>query len=146
VRIGAKGNTELPLEAINVMPADELPRQLNPIDPEDTKTRPVRLEQTDEFKDPMSELRRNWQPFGNFEPIPAAALPAAGNVWRKQGLAERMVADFVAAESGELFLYVNDAVQLFPFFGPFERYYRNNSGTAQVQLQRMPLPPAPPGK
>jgi uncharacterized protein (DUF2235 family) len=145
VRIGARGNTELPLEAINVMPADNLPRPLNPIDPEDTKTRPVRLEQTDEFKDAASELRRHWQPFGTFEPIPMAALPAAGDVWRKQGLAERMVADFVAPDSGELFLYVNDAIQTFPLFGPFDKYYGNNSGTAQVGLQRMPLPPAPPG-
>jgi len=145
VRIGARGNTELPLEAINVMPADNLPRPLNPIDPEDTKTRPVRLEQTDEFKDAASELRRHWQPFGTFEPIPMAALPAAGDVWRKQGLAERMVADFVAPGSGELFLYVNDAIQTFPLFGPFDKYYGNNSGTAQVGLQRMPLPPAPPG-
>jgi uncharacterized protein (DUF2235 family) len=146
LRIGAKGNTELPLEAINVMPADQLPRPLNPVDSEDTTTLPVRLEDTAEFKDPSSELRRNWKPVGTFEPIPAAALPAAGNVWRQQGLADRLVADFVAADSGEIFLYVNDAVQLFPLFGPFERYYNNNSGTAQVQLQRMPVPPAPPGK
>ena len=145
VRIGARGNTELPLEAINVMPADDLPRPLNPIDPKDAQKRPVRLEQTDEFKNPTSELRRNWRSFGNFGPIPAAALPAAGDVWRKQGLADRMVADFVAPESGELFLYVNDAIQSFPFFGPFKKYYGNNSGTAQVQLQRMPLPPAPSG-
>jgi hypothetical protein len=145
LRIGAKGNTELPLEAINVMPADQLPRPLNPMDPEDKTTRPVRLEDTAEFKDPASELHRSWQPFGNFAPIPAAALPAAGNVWRKQGLADRMVADFVAADTGEIFLYVNDAVQLFPLLGPFNKYYNNNSGTAQVQLQRMPLPPAPPG-
>ena len=145
LRIGAKGNTELPLEAINVMPADQLPRPLNPMDPEDKTTRPVRLEDTAEFKDPASELHRSWQPFGNFAPIPAAALPAAGNVWRKQGLADRMVADFVAADTGEIFLYVNDAVQLFPLLGPFNKYYNNNSGTARVQLQRMPLPPAPPG-
>lgn len=143
LRIGAKGNTELPLEAINVMPADQLPRPLNPMDPEDKTTRPVRLEDTAEFKDSTSELHRSWQPFGNFEPIPAAALPAAGNVWRKQGLADRMVADFVAADTGEIFLYVNDAVQLFPLLGPFNKYYDNNSGTAQVQLQRMPLPPTP---
>ena len=56
-----------------------------------------------------------------------------------------MVADFVSPESGELFLYVNDAIQIFPFLGPFERFYNNNSGTAQVQVQRLPLPP-PTGK
>jgi hypothetical protein len=54
-----------------------------------------------------------------------------------------MVADFVAAESGEVFLYVNDAV--IPLLPPFTLFYDNNSGTAKVTLQRMPLPP-PPGK
>ncbi len=141
LRIGAKGVGELPLEAINARPADDLPRLRNPIDPDDTAKYPVRLEDTAEFKDPGTELRRNWQTFGHFEPIPAAALPAAREVWRKQGLADRMVADFVAPESGEMFLYVNDAIQVFPFFGAFAKYYSNNSGTAQVQLQRIPLPP-----
>ena len=45
-------------------------------------------------------------------------------------------------QSGELFLYVNDAIQVFPFFGPLDLYYKNNSGTAQVQIQRVPLPRA----
>jgi hypothetical protein len=59
-----------------------------------------------------------------------AALPAARGVWHKQGLATLMVADFIAAETGELFLYVNDAIQFFPFPGPFDLFYRNNSGNA----------------
>ncbi|WP_249779175.1 DUF2235 domain-containing protein [Bradyrhizobium sediminis] len=153
LRIGAEGDAELPLEAVNVMPADDLPRPLNPTNREDKKNKkPVRIEQTDEFKNADSELRRNWPKlgdddpkFGRYDPIPDAALPAARRVWRDQGLADQMVADFVAAESGEMFLYVNDAIQFFPLFGPFELYYGNNSGAARVTLQRMPLPP-PPGK
>ncbi len=57
-----------------------------------------------------------------------------------------MVADFVAPVSGEVFLYVNDAIQVFPFFGPFERFYNNNSGTAHVTIQRLPLPAPPSGQ
>ncbi len=55
-----------------------------------------------------------------------------------------MVADLTAEASGELFLYVNDGVQIVPFLGPFDLYYENNSGSAEVTVQRMPLPP--PGK
>ena len=51
-----------------------------------------------------------------------------------------MVVDFTATASGELFLYVNDAVRL-PFGGPFNRYYNNNGGSAEVSMQRIPLPP-----
>jgi hypothetical protein len=140
-RIGAEGYAELPLEAVNAMPADGLPRPRNPTNPKDKQTYPVRIEDTAEFADTNGELRRNWRKLGYFEPIPQAALPAARDVWRKQGLANLMVADFTAPESGELFLYVNDAIQVFPFLGPFERFYNNNSGTALVSFQRMPLPP-----
>jgi uncharacterized protein (DUF2235 family) len=141
LRIGKEGNTELPLDEINVMPADDLPRPLNPTDRRDKTKKPVRVEETADYADTSSELRRNWpgEKFGDFDPIPSAALPAARDVWRKQGLADRMVADFVAAESGEVFLYVNDAVV--PFLPLFTLFYRNNSGTAQVSLQLMPVPP-----
>ena len=54
-----------------------------------------------------------------------------------------MAADFVAGASGEVFLYVNDAAQILPFLGPLGSFYKNNSGTAKITLQRMPLPPAP---
>jgi hypothetical protein len=53
-----------------------------------------------------------------------------------------MVADLTAAASGELFLHVNDGIQMVPFLGPFDRYYKNNSGSALVTVQRMPLPPS----
>ena len=140
-RIGTEGYTELPLEDINAMPADGLPRPRDPINPKNKETYPVRVEDTPEFADTNSELRRSWRKFGFFEPIPQATLPAARDVWRKQGLASLMVADFTAPKSGELFLYVNDAIQVFPFLGPFGRFYNNNSGTAWVSLQRIPLPP-----
>jgi hypothetical protein len=146
LRIGAKGDAELPLEEVNVMPGDRLPRALKPTEPEDEGKQPVHVEDTAEFADADSALRRSWRDFGTFEPIPDAALPAASDVWRKQGLADLMVADFVAGASGEVFLYVNDAAQILPFLGPLGSFYKNNSGTAKITLQRMPLPLSPSGK
>jgi hypothetical protein len=140
LRIGAEGDSELPLQAINVMPADDLPRLRNPIDRANEEKQPVRVDETTEFA-ADNELRSKWPKSDDFERIPDAALPAVREIWRKQGLADLMVADFVAPESGEVFLYVNDAIQVLPFFGPLDRFYNNNSGTAKVTLQRMPPPP-----
>jgi uncharacterized protein (DUF2235 family) len=131
VRIGPKGIAELPLVAVNAMPADRLSRQ---------NGRPIYVEDAPEYADPRSALRQSWHEFKWSEPIPDTARSAAGAVWARQELAPLMVADFVAPESGELFLYVNDAIQIFPFWGPFNRYYQNNSGSAEVTVQRLPLP------
>jgi len=142
LRIGPKGDAEFPLEEINAMPGDELPRPLKPTDPEDTDKRPIRVEETDEGK-ANGDLVRALTNLKSDEPIPNALLPAARDIWRRQGLANQMVADFVAAESGEVFLYVNDAAQILPFLGPLKLFYKNNSGTALVTVQRVPLPPPP---
>jgi len=145
-RIGANGDAELVLRDLNGLPADELPRPRDPAGRESgrkkakQKTYPVRLDDDNELA-AENVLRAGLSGFGLFEPIPKAELAAAAEVWRKQGLANLMVADFTAEESGELFLYVNDAIQLIPFLGPFDLYYKNNSGSAQVTLQRVPLPP-----
>ncbi|OAF12455.1 hypothetical protein AYJ54_06410 [Bradyrhizobium centrolobii] len=159
VRVGSKGINDMPLEAINVMPADELPRRMKPTLPaEDDISRsrnryPVRLDDTVEFKGRLDEL-------GKFEPIPPGMLTEAQQVWKKQQLADRVVAEFVAPDSGELFFYVNDAVQIFPQLlpewmvpswldviqGPRDLFYRNNSGTAKIKVQRLPAPPMPPDK
>jgi hypothetical protein len=110
----------------------------------------VRLDDTTEFKSKLDGL-------GKFDPIPPAMLAEAGQVWTKQLLTGRLVAEFVATESGELFFYVNDAVQIFPRLlpeswvpswldaiqGPRDLFYRNNSGTAKIKVQRLPAPPMP---
>jgi uncharacterized protein (DUF2235 family) len=139
-RIGTNADAEQPLQDIDGATADNLPRPLDPTsdgekDP-DKDSYPVRVED--------SKPKRNWSTFGRFEPIPDNDKAAAADVWRQQGLSSRMVADFTPAASGELFLYVNDAIQLVPLLGPFDLYYKNNSGSAEVTVQRMPLPP--PGK
>ncbi|MDI3560732.1 DUF2235 domain-containing protein [Bradyrhizobium sp. Arg816] len=159
VRVGAKGSNNLPLLAVNTIPADELPRRVNATVPayEDNSkdNYPIHVEDSAEFRKPDSELRRVWRPFGDFEPIPPEALPAARALWRSQGLSDLLVAEFVAPEAGELFFYVNDAVQLFPqvvplrytprwlvpLQGPRVQFYNNNSGTATIRVQRLPAPP-----
>ncbi len=136
VRIGENADAEGLLQHIDGLLADKLPRPRDPTNSTKEDTYPVHVED--------SVPKRNWLKFSYFEPIPEVDMLAAREVWRQQNLSSLMVADFTAAASGELFLYVNDAIQFFPFFGPFDLYYQNNSGSAQVTVQRMPLPP--PGK
>jgi hypothetical protein len=143
-RIGANADAEAPLRSIDGALPDKLPRQRDPtrviLRPTDKNLYPVRVED--------SAPAQQWRKFGLFEPIPKdalppeSALPQAQAVWRQQNLASLMVADFTAAASGELFLYVNDAIQLAPFLGPFDLFYQNNSGSAEVTVQRLPLQPA----
>jgi hypothetical protein len=139
-RIGANADAELPLRSIDGTLADKLPRQRDPTkDSTDLKKEdkyPVHVEH--------SKPPREWPAFGKFEPIPKEALGAAQEVWRQQNLSSQMVADFTATASGELFLYVNDAIQLVPFVGPFDLFYQNNSGSADVTVQRIPLQPPKP--
>jgi uncharacterized protein (DUF2235 family) len=120
-RIGANADAELPLQSIDGSLPDKLPRLRDPTKDSaeitDADKYPVRVE----------------------DGTPAEQWPA---IWQQQGLAPLMVADFTAAASGELFLYVNDAIQLAPFFGPFDLFYQNNRGSADVTVQRIPLQPA----
>ena len=111
-----------------------------------------------EFKTPGSELNRVWKPFGDFEQIPAAAdCPLRARSGASRDCPSVLVAEFEAPEAGELFFYVNDAVQLFPRFistrfaprwllpvqGRRVQFYKNNSGTATIRLQRLPATPPP---
>lgn len=89
------------------------------------------------------------------EPLPVNELASANAAWerRKQDAGNcpslvprrRFVSDFVARETGELFLFVNDAARL-AFDDTPQEFYRNNRGTATITLQRPPLPEAPKAK
>ncbi len=161
VRVGSKGMNDIPLTAVNVTPADELPRRKKPALPaeDDLVKNPdhryfVRVEDELGKNDPRGA---SLAALDGFQPIPVDDLPAAREVWNRQDLTGRLVAEFVAPESGELFVYVNDAVQIFPtvlpccitpsFLAPFqgrtEKFYDNNSGTARIKVQRLPVPPEP---
>lgn len=164
VRVGSKGTNDIALTAVNVEPADVLPRRKDPTLPAEddldkgSKHRYwVAIEEELGEKDPRSAKLKA---LGDFQPIPAEDLPAAREVWKGQNLTGRVVAEFVAPDSGELFFYVNDAVQIFPtvlpcciiprwlapFQGRTEKFYDNNSGTARIKVQRLPVPPQPPEK
>jgi uncharacterized protein (DUF2235 family) len=170
VRIGAKGMSDIPLKAVNVMPAEELPRRLHPtIPPEDdpptdeagnSRRYPVRLEETKEFAAlPASDpFKIAVNELGHYKPMPKD--PTARAIWQSQNLEGRLVAEFVAPDAGDLFFYVNDAVQIYPTLipsrlrpawldplqGPYEQFYKNNGGTARIIVQRLPGPSMPPEK
>ncbi|MBR0708237.1 DUF2235 domain-containing protein [Bradyrhizobium liaoningense] len=164
VRVGEKGLNDQPLQAVNVMSADELPRRIDPTLPaekaeDEPKNRyPVRLENAEESSTDdatkLTKLKADIAKMGTFDALPPDET--ARKVWDTQKLADRMVAEFTAPDSGELFFYVNDAVQIVPgflrwlapskyadYFGPDEQYYKNNSGTARITVQRLPAPPTP---
>jgi hypothetical protein len=46
-----------------------------------------------------------------------------------------LVTSFTAPATGELFLYLNDAIFALPFLPPVTCFYRNNSGTARVVVE-----------
>jgi uncharacterized protein (DUF2235 family) len=50
----------------------------------------------------------------------------------------KLVAEFTPRQNGELFFFVNDAVLLWPHQADF--FYRNNSGTAQVEISPVLAP------
>lgn len=163
VRIGAKGMSDIPLEAVNVMPADELPRRMNPTIPaeDDADKRkgryPTRLDKTKEYETLPGDnpLKLAVSKLGPFDPVPKD--PTARAIWEGEKLSGRLVAEFVAPDAGDLFFYVNDAVQIYPALlpaalrpakldavqGPYEQFYKNNAGTARIVVQRLPSPPMP---
>ncbi|NUR11083.1 MAG: DUF2235 domain-containing protein [Bradyrhizobium sp.] len=163
VRIGTKGMNDLPMQAVNVIPGDELPRRMNPTAPveEDTKQSkyPVKLDDVTGLPDPtdtekLKKLQGEVEKMGTFDALPQNET--ARTVWDTQKLTRAIVAEFVAPDSGEVFFYVNDAVQIYPgflgwllpsriaaYFGPDDQYYKNNSGTARITVQRLPAPDKP---
>ena len=164
VRVGENGLNDQPLQAVNVMPADELPRRIEPTLPEkklqDEKDNryPVHIEDIEKSNavdaTELTKLKAHIATMSTFDALPPGETER--KVWDTQKLADRMVAEFVAPDSGELFFYVNDAVQIYPgllkwllpakyadYFGPDEQYYKNNSGTARITIQRLSAPPTP---
>jgi hypothetical protein len=71
------------------------------------------------------------------QPIDEAQKRASITCDQQNGLQPTrvLISDFRANSSGELFIYVNDAVLLWP--GATDFFYRNNSGSARVELKRI---------
>jgi hypothetical protein len=76
---------------------------------------------------------------------PKAALcdpsPPAPDTASVAALRQALVTDFTAQATGELFLFVNDAVTA----APDRCFYNNNQGTASVTITPLPTPDPPPG-
>jgi hypothetical protein len=85
---------------------------------------------------------------GWFDPIsklPREKLEVAEAKWTKHQPARRsrFIAEFIADNDGDLYLYVNDAINVFWLGGGYGLFYQNNKGTASVWLQEKPLPEKP---
>jgi uncharacterized protein (DUF2235 family) len=97
----------------------------------------------------MEPVRADIRPseLGRYKPIstlPRDILDKADDTWKKrQPHRARFIAEFTADNSGDLFLYVNDAVNVFWVGGGYGLFYQNNRGTASVWLQQKPLPEKP---
>lgn len=71
--------------------------------------------------------------------IHGSVLGDAQKFHKDQHLDRVLEARFVAPVSGELFLYLNDAVYWTPWGGIGQIFYANNRGTARISV-RLPLP------
>jgi uncharacterized protein (DUF2235 family) len=138
-RIGAGGNAEWALIAVDGSEALELGQDVA------GKNIDNRFYEAEEYAPRLAELHR-----GEAKADPSrlewcAKLPdkeyaAAEMIRNEQNLRRTYVSQFAAPESGELFLYVNDAIAAVPFGPTVTCFYNNNRGSAKVTIQSMPVP------
>jgi hypothetical protein len=138
-RIGASGDAEWPLIAIDGKEPVELTVDAH------GNTIPPFFYEDDSYGARLAELRRGEAKLdpsriGRCDKLPENEVRAAEAVWDKRDLRRRFVSQFVASESGELFLYVNDVLQALPFMGKISCYYDNNRGSAKVFVQKVAPP------
>jgi hypothetical protein len=148
-RIGAKGAIEWPLIPLE----GDLP--LSPRDGKCTGL-PMRYNETQAHKDYCNSKQDRAacleldKKLAIGDPLPREELAAASAAWETRVFSiggkpcrstfprRTLVSDFVAQETGELFLFVNDAVLFPPWDGTPQVFYTNNTGTATVTLRRVP--------
>lgn len=147
-RIGANGDVEWPLVPVGGG------RPLSARAPRCTLL-PVRYDATEERKvfcgknRQIDSCRARELNLALGEPLPRDELPGAAEAWSRERFTRdgaecvsvfprrRFVSEFVAGDTGELFLFVNDAVHA-TTKGRAQIFYANNSGTAAVTLERLP--------
>ncbi|MBM3553346.1 MAG: hypothetical protein FJX45_16725 [Alphaproteobacteria bacterium] len=88
------------------------------------------------------------------DPLPREELDAARKAWAQDSFVydgrsctttfprKTFVSEFIASETGEFFLFVNDAVHV-AWPARDQISYRNNTGSATVSIERLPLMEAP---
>ena len=122
-RIGASGNVAWPLSAVDGAEAVELGFDAEgkriPQNVAGSASRP---------------------PPGLCDKAPGSNAPAAGGEPNAPHLRTTYVSQFTAPESGELFLYLNDAIAAVPFGPTVTCFYDNNSGSAKVVIASVPAP------
>ena len=121
-RIGAGGNVAWPLAAVDGAEAVQLG-----FDPDGNKL-------------PRDEAEAASSPSGWCERIPEGDDPAASKKPGAPHLRKTYVSQFTAPESGELFLYLNDAIAAVPFGPTVTCFYDNNSGSTKVVIESVPAP------
>lgn len=167
-RVGHKGIAEWPLQALDGAVAVKLGENKVPRAAADgTKATesteqnvPIEFWEADRYKSRLDELRKEQEildkqkkketvdpsRIDTCEKIPETELTAAQQIHRDQrGLRRTLVSQFTAPASGELFLYLNDAIAAVPFGPTFKCFYNNNSGRARVTVEAVPMPPLPRG-
>jgi hypothetical protein len=83
-------------------------------------------------KDDLSSAREAWKKTEGEWHLNGGRIDCQSSYPRKA-----LVSDFVAQRTGELFLFVNDAMPLLSYAN--DTHYQNNSGSAKVTLKRAPL-------
>jgi hypothetical protein len=120
-RIGRTGNAEWPLAAIDGARA---------VDVSDYKTQGT--------PDEIAKAEAARQERGYCAPITDTSMAQAPE--DRTQLRRTYVSQFVAPASGQLYLYVNDAIAAAPFLPTLECFYKNNSGSAKVTVEQVPVP------
>ena len=96
------------------------------------------------FQNRLSEINKNNEPnptnkLGDYR-IADRDVGLASSIREQHKFQDEYVSDFVASMTGELFLYVNDAMLAYPW-KPIMYFYKNNRGSATVTIQMHDYPP-----
>jgi uncharacterized protein (DUF2235 family) len=117
-RIGEAGNFEHALHP--AAPLTE-PSELTAAEASHCPARPQTRDWEGDISSPADEAYKDWE----------LSCENANGIESSQTL----ISDIVADASGELFIYVNDAVLALPIWT--DKFYRNNSGRATVEVTRI---------
>lgn len=145
-RIGESGELEWPLVPVDGGGA------LSPRDRRCTQL-PIRYDETPEHAEfckatPKAASCDPGMAMSVSDPLPSDELDAAKRAWTRDTFEldgrscnspfprTTFVSEFIARDTGELFLFVNDAAHI-AWPGRAQIFYRNNTGTATVAIERL---------
>ena len=137
-RVGTRGDAEWPLVDVDGSEALELGQDVN------GRGISTHFYEAKEYAPRLADLHRGEAKadpsrLGLCDKLPADELAAAEKIRDSLDLRKTYISQFAAPETGELFLYVNDAIGAIPFWPTITCFYENNRGSAKVTLQRIPV-------